>query len=184
MCNLLSKLGVNALGANCSFGAEKMMPIIERMARSTNLPIGKAQLRLPKNVDGQIVFEQSPEEFANECLALAKAGAQIIGGCCGTTPLHIQEMIRVLSEEQEKGILPIKRAEYVEEKVVYKNPMVCYHKEWDEDSLYDLAYDISDDDENDLVCIYGNDGKNMANAVAVLQRILKKNNSSCNNLKL
>ena len=67
--------------------------------------------------------------------ALAKAGAQIIEGCCGTTPLHIQEMIRVLSEEQEKGILPIKRAEYVEEKVVYKNPMVCYHKEWDEDSF-------------------------------------------------
>lgn len=180
---LLSKLGVNALGANCSFGAEKMMPIIERMARSTNLPIlAKSNCGLPKNVDGQIVFEQSPEEFANECLALAKAGAQIIGGCCGTTPLHIQEMIRVLSEEQEKGILPIKRAEYVEEKVVYKNPMVCYHKEWDEDSLYDLAYDISDDDENDLVCIYGNDGKNMANAVAVLQRILKKEVIiACNN---
>lgn len=179
---LLSKLGVDAVGANCSFGAAKMVPIIEKMANSTNLPIlAKPNCGLPKNVYGQIVFEQSPEDFAQECLALARAGAQIVGGCCGTTPLHIQEMKRVLSEEQAKGGLPVKRPRIAEEEVVYKSPMVCYFKEWDEDSLYDLAYDISED-ENDLVCIYGTDGKNISNAVAVLQRILKKEVIiACNN---
>lgn len=171
---LLTKLGVDCIGANCSFGASKMVPIIERMASCTNLPImAKPNCGLPKNVEGKTVFEQNPMDFAKECVLLAKAGAKLIGGCCGTTQEHIEEMIKLLKEEEDLGNIPVERPFIEEEEVVYTSPLVCYHKEWDEESLYDLAYDILDD-ENQSVCIYGTDGKNIANAVSILHTVLKK----------
>lgn len=59
---------------------------------------------LPQLVDGKTVFPDSPEDMAEYALLLRAAGANIIGGCCGTTPLHIQAMARAL-----KGMTLIQR---------------------------------------------------------------------------
>ncbi|MGE5396350.1 MAG: homocysteine S-methyltransferase family protein, partial [Chitinophagales bacterium] len=102
---ILESLGVMAVGANCSGGARQLLPLIARMANTTNLFISvEPNAGLPSLVDGVTVFPESPEEMAIYALELRDAGANIIGGCCGTTPDHIKAMAEAL-----KGSVPIAR---------------------------------------------------------------------------
>ena len=87
---LLEGLRVDALGFNCGFGPEKMLPYLRRLAERTSLPIiAKPNAGMPRIVDGQTVFDLGPEDFAQGVAALVEAGASIVGGCCGSTPAHI-----------------------------------------------------------------------------------------------
>ena len=87
---LLEGLRVDALGFNCGFGPDRMLPYLKRLAAATSLPIAvKPNAGLPQVVDGRTVFTVGPEEFAQDVAALVEAGASIVGGCCGTTPAHI-----------------------------------------------------------------------------------------------
>jgi len=62
-----------------------------------NIPvIIQANAGTPQFVEGKTVFRESPEMMASFVPELIKAGANIIGGCCGTTPEHIREMARVM----------------------------------------------------------------------------------------
>ena len=95
-----------AIGANCSGGARELLPIIQRLAQygSGWLSV-EPNAGLPRLVDGQTIFPDTPEEMAEYALRLKEAGANLIGGCCGTTPLHIQAMARAL-----KGMKPSTRS--------------------------------------------------------------------------
>ncbi|MEA4926632.1 MAG: homocysteine S-methyltransferase family protein [Syntrophomonadaceae bacterium] len=94
---ILDALQPLALGANCSGGARELLPIIQTMAQYTrNYLTVEPNAGLPCLVDGETVFPDSPEEMAEYALRLREAGANIIGGCCGTTPEHIQAMAAVL----------------------------------------------------------------------------------------
>ena len=87
---ILEGLHVDALGFNCGFGPDRMLPYLKRLAAATSLPIAvKPNAGLPQMVDGRTVFTVGPEEFACDIAALVEAGASIVGGCCGTTPAHI-----------------------------------------------------------------------------------------------
>ena len=87
---LLEGLRVDALGFNCGFGPDKMLPYVSRLAAATTLPIAvKPNAGLPQVVEGRTVFTVRPAEFAQDVAALVEAGASIVGGCCGTTPAHI-----------------------------------------------------------------------------------------------
>jgi len=87
---LLEGLGVDALGLNCGFGPDLMLPYVKRLVAATSLPVAvKPNAGLPKVIDGRTVFTVGPEEFARDVAALMDAGASIVGGCCGTTPAHI-----------------------------------------------------------------------------------------------
>ena len=87
---ILEGLRVDALGFNCGFGPDLMLPYVMRLAAMTSLPIAvKPNAGLPQIVDGRTVFTVGPEEFARDVAALVDAGASIVGGCCGTTPAHI-----------------------------------------------------------------------------------------------
>ena len=89
----LPQAGANILGANCGNGIEQMIEITTEFRKHTDLPILiHANAGLPELVDGQTVFRQSPEAMAAHAKALVEAGANIIGGCCGTTPEHIAAM--------------------------------------------------------------------------------------------
>ena len=55
-----------------------------------------ANAGLPQNVDGKDVFPETPEMMADQVDAMIKAGANIIGGCCGTTPAHITAIKKVV----------------------------------------------------------------------------------------
>jgi 5-methyltetrahydrofolate--homocysteine methyltransferase len=94
---LLTGLRVDAVGFNCGFGPDKMLPFLRRLARATCLPlVVKPNAGLPKVVDGKTVFTVGPEEFAADVAALVDEGAGVVGGCCGTTPAHIAAVRRML----------------------------------------------------------------------------------------
>ena len=96
---LLEGLRVDAIGLNCGFGPDRMLPFVKRLAEATSLPIAvKPNAGLPKVVGGRTVFTVGPEEFARDVAALVEAGASIVGGCCGTTPAHIEAVRRAVRD--------------------------------------------------------------------------------------
>ena len=88
----LPALGADAIGVNCGQGPELYVSVIQRMRMHTDLPlIAKPNAGLPViQSDGSAVYGMSPGKFAREMEKLKKAGANILGGCCGTTPEHIR----------------------------------------------------------------------------------------------
>ncbi len=91
---VLQSLGADAVGLNCSTGPDKMAPLIEEMRHYATVPIiAKPNAGLPELIDENTVYKMTPDEFAADMEVLVKAGAAIIGGCCGTTPAHIKAMV-------------------------------------------------------------------------------------------
>ena len=88
----LPALGADAIGVNCGQGPELYVSVIQRMRAHTDLPlIAKPNAGHPEiQSDGSAVYGMSPGKFAREMVQLKKAGASILGGCCGTTPEHIR----------------------------------------------------------------------------------------------
>ena len=98
MVEALIAAGVHIVGANCSNGIEGMIKITEEI-RSVDKEIPvliHANAGLPVLQGTCTVFPESPDMMAAFAPQLAKAGANIIGGCCGTTPQHIQRLVEVL----------------------------------------------------------------------------------------
>lgn len=96
---VLTTLGVDALGVNCSVGPDKMIEVVRIMKEYTDLPIiCKPNAGLPQMIDGETVYDMGPEEFAKNMVLLAREGADILGGCCGTTPEHIEKMVGALKD--------------------------------------------------------------------------------------
>ncbi|MGE5495321.1 MAG: homocysteine S-methyltransferase family protein [Burkholderiales bacterium] len=84
--------GADIIGTNCGNGIERMIDIVKEMrAAYPDKPIlVHANAGLPVSVDGRDVYPDTPEIMASFVPELVKAGANIIGGCCGTTPEHIR----------------------------------------------------------------------------------------------
>ncbi|ADI01514.1 homocysteine S-methyltransferase family protein [Syntrophothermus lipocalidus] len=102
---VLEALGVTAIGANCSGGAKELLPVIEEMARVTGIFLSvEPNAGLPKLENGRTIFPETPESMAVYALSLREAGANLIGGCCGTTPAHIRAMAEIL-----RGLPPVTR---------------------------------------------------------------------------
>ncbi|MDD3403823.1 MAG: homocysteine S-methyltransferase family protein [Hespellia sp.] len=96
---MLEGLRVNALGINCGLGPKQMLPILSQIAEYTSLPIiVKPNAGLPKQRDGVTYYDVSPAEFAKTMEEIVKKGAVLVGGCCGTTPEHIREMIAAVCD--------------------------------------------------------------------------------------
>ncbi|WP_461246428.1 homocysteine S-methyltransferase family protein [Treponema sp. R6D11] len=98
--NAVIAAGADIVGANCGNGIERMIEIVSKM-RSVNKTIPilvHANAGLPKNVNGQTVFPETPEDMAAIAPKLVAAGANIIGGCCGTTPAHIKAIKEALNK--------------------------------------------------------------------------------------
>jgi 5-methyltetrahydrofolate--homocysteine methyltransferase len=91
----LTEEGASAVGTNCGdLSPKEMAEVVSIMKNSTNLPIAaQPNAGKPKMEEKKISY-MDPEFYAAETLECYKAGARIIGGCCGTTPEHI----RILSE--------------------------------------------------------------------------------------
>ena len=91
---VLENLGADAIGINCSTGPKEMIPLIESMKQYASIPIlAKPNAGLPELVDGKTIYDMTPETFAQYGEELVKAGASILGGCCGTTPEHIKALV-------------------------------------------------------------------------------------------
>ena len=83
--------GADIVGSNCGNGLSQMVEItvIMRAENSTVPILIQANAGVPRNIDGLDVFPETPEEMAATAKEVVKAGANILGGCCGTTPAHI-----------------------------------------------------------------------------------------------
>ncbi len=102
----LGDLDIDGVGANCSAGPEEMLPVAERMARCTDLPlVMEPNAGLPVLRSGKTVFPGSPALLARYAPRFAAAGVNIVGGCCGTTPKHISAIRKAV-----KGMRPQPRA--------------------------------------------------------------------------
>lgn len=100
MINSIVSAGAELIGANCGNGIADMIPIVQEI-RKTNPDIPvlvHANAGMPIYQDGQTVFPESPKEMAGLVPGIIAAGANIIGGCCGTTPGHIQKVREVVNE--------------------------------------------------------------------------------------
>lgn len=105
---VLSSLGVDAVGANCSTGPVHMAEVIAAMASVTDIPIiAKPNAGIPRlNEAGETVYDNTPDNFANEMEVLVKAGATVLGGCCGTSPEYIDSLHKCAYQPAEKKELP------------------------------------------------------------------------------
>ena len=104
---ILSAMGADVIGANCSLGPEQLVPIVRELAENCSCPISiQPNAGMPHLVDGKTVFPMMPEDFGKWAPELVKAGATFIGGCCGTTPEHIRAIKKALEGVTE----PVRKA--------------------------------------------------------------------------
>ena len=99
MAHTLEGLGADAVGINCSLGPDELLPLVRELRANTRLPIiAKPNAGLPDPVDGHYALQA--EDFARSMLALIDAGANIVGGCCGTDPAYIRALIGAAAGRQ------------------------------------------------------------------------------------
>lgn len=90
---VLQNLGADVVGVNCSTGPEEMLPLIREMREYAQVPLlAKPNAGLPVLIDEVTVYPMEPEEFASFGPDFVRAGAGLIGGCCGTRPEHIARL--------------------------------------------------------------------------------------------
>ncbi|MBM4091346.1 MAG: methionine synthase [Planctomycetes bacterium] len=93
----LTAAGADVVGANCGQGIAGYVEICRRMRSATRLPLWmKANAGIPEIEHGEVVYRTNPDQFASHAVALREAGAQFIGGCCGTGPEYIAALCREL----------------------------------------------------------------------------------------
>lgn len=92
--SILEGMGVNLVGLNCSTGPEHMRGAISYLSEHSQLPISCIpNAGLPMNVDGEAVYPMQAEEFSSALTEyVTRYGIRVVGGCCGTTPAHIQAL--------------------------------------------------------------------------------------------
>ena len=94
----LNEAGADVIGVNCSGGPSQLLRILKQMKHA--VPNGKFWVKpnagWPEQVGGRIMYPADPEYFGEYALSLREAGANVVGGCCGTTPQHIAAMKKAL----------------------------------------------------------------------------------------
>lgn len=107
VCATLEGLGANAIGLNCSYGPREMLSIVKRLAVCSSLPlIVCPNAGLPQIVDGKTVYDVNKTEFADLMKEIVDVGVHVAGGCCGTTPEYMEEMILKLKGTVPKKVTP------------------------------------------------------------------------------
>ena len=111
----LHAAGADVIGVNCSGGPSQLIRILRQMRQAVPVEPGgagpyfwvKPNAGWPEHVGGRVMYAAAPEYFRDFVLEFWKAGANVIGGCCGTTPEHIAAMRKTLDSPPEVVIEPI-----------------------------------------------------------------------------
>jgi 5-methyltetrahydrofolate--homocysteine methyltransferase len=95
---MAKEAGADVIGANCGNGTAGMIEIVKEIrALDSDIPVlVHANAGLPVYEDGKTIFPETPSEMATQMEDLVRAGANIVGGCCGTTPDHIRYISRII----------------------------------------------------------------------------------------
>jgi homocysteine S-methyltransferase len=106
----LKEAGADVIGVNCSGGPSQLLRILKQMKQA--VPDGKFWVKpnagWPEQVGGRIMYPADADYFGDYALAFREAGANIVGGCCGTTPQHISAMKKAFESA------PLKTSEVLE----------------------------------------------------------------------
>ena len=96
----LKEKNIQVIGANCTIGPQLLIPVLRELAQSATLPLSAMpNAGFPKRVGDRIVYPRSsPEYFALFAREAAELGARILGGCCGTTPEHVQAIAEAVKK--------------------------------------------------------------------------------------
>ncbi|MDO4571762.1 MAG: homocysteine S-methyltransferase family protein [Clostridia bacterium] len=93
----MEEAGADAVGCNCGLGPEQLLELLPALRAATSLPlIMKPNAGLPTVRDGATVYDMPPARFAEAMLRLFDAGVWALGGCCGTSPAHIEALAAAL----------------------------------------------------------------------------------------
>ncbi|MBP3678349.1 MAG: homocysteine S-methyltransferase family protein [Agathobacter sp.] len=93
MVAMVEGMGADAIGANCSLGPKQLRNVVEELLANASIPVVlKPNAGLPKSVNGQTIFDVTPDEFSDEVASLVEKGVRVVGGCCGTTPEYIRKL--------------------------------------------------------------------------------------------
>jgi homocysteine S-methyltransferase len=101
----LSNLGVAAVGANCTLGPQRLLDVLGELARWTGLPLAaQPNAGPPTLTDGRFQYASSdPAYFARHARRFVELGANLVGGCCGTTPAHIEAIAAAVAGMRPSG---------------------------------------------------------------------------------
>lgn len=98
MMEKMESLDTEVVGVNCTVGPQVMLMFLERTREFTDKPISvMPNAGKPRNIDGRNIYMTSPEYMGEYTKRFIQTGANIVGGCCGTTPDHIKAMRRAIS---------------------------------------------------------------------------------------
>lgn len=126
MVSMLEGLGADAIGLNCSLGPKDLLDVIKEIYDSSSIPvIFKPNAGLPKVINGVTTYDVDAKSFASEVKKAVEYGIRIVGGCCGTTPEYISELVNITKdilvkeiEEKEYTIVSSGQKEVVFDNVV------------------------------------------------------------------
>lgn len=95
---LLVDEGADLVGVNCGTGSASMLETVSRLAAVTDIPlVAQPNAGMPREVEGRTIYLSSPVYFASYARRFVGLGVRLVGGCCGTTPEHIQEVKAAIS---------------------------------------------------------------------------------------
>ena len=91
---MLEGLRVDAIGVNCGLGPKQLLPVVRRLLAASSLPvIVNPNAGLPRMEGGRTVYDLSADAFSAAMVEIARLGAHVLGGCCGTTPEYIEKTV-------------------------------------------------------------------------------------------
>ena len=95
----LRDAGADVVGLNCTLTAAQMLPLVAEAAPAVGAPLAaQPNAGKPRAMAEGVVYDADPESFARDLVALAGAGAALVGGCCGTTPAFLAAARAALGE--------------------------------------------------------------------------------------
>lgn len=125
---LLEGLGVDALGINCGLGPVQMKEILKELLKYASVPvIVNPNAGLPRSQEGKTLYDIDENEFASAMEEIADMGANVLGGCCGTTPGHIKKLVERCRDKEQR--LPARKgrtvvSSYTHAVVIDRDPVI------------------------------------------------------------
>ncbi|MBR2957598.1 MAG: homocysteine S-methyltransferase family protein [Clostridia bacterium] len=96
---LIESLGADGVGINCGFGPDKMLEFAPELLSFTKLPVLiNSNAGMPVVIDGVASYDVKPDSFAASAKKLVEMGCSAVGGCCGTTPAHLEAVVNLCKD--------------------------------------------------------------------------------------
>jgi 5-methyltetrahydrofolate--homocysteine methyltransferase len=120
----LAPFPIDVIGTNCGTGPKHMTESIRYICENTPLPVSVLpNAGLPSVVEGKMHYDETPESFTKQLVHFANDfGANIVGGCCGTTPAHlrlvVEAMQRITPKPRNAKVLPAASSIYIQQPYV------------------------------------------------------------------